>query len=573
MKHLHLVFQETRQALLRKKTIDSVQIDQKFQELTERTVETDSSFLDWLIDWNTLMGEIQDAQNLSYFQYLTSLDQPVHLQAYQHFLQEIGPLISSKDPELDTILELQGQREAILPEIYQRFINRRLNQKILRNNEVKEIQSALNQTAGEHPRRFMAARIEYGGKKNSPQEMAAIIRDADRSGREVAWHAANTARRLDIPFFQELFDKQVNLRHQLAKAAQKANYIDFRFEELGRMAYSPADCRRLHENLEKSLPDAMDQLFTSHMENMGWDEIYPWDLSKGPEAPLPVVQSATELFEQLSNFFGEAHPTWADVFHKMYESNRLDMFPRENKTMGAMTYPMKSDGLPLLLSSYHGSAPSLTQVIHELGHGIHFYLSRNQVLRALMPIPPEMGELIALSFELIALSHNHIFYQDTEARQQIVQSQLYRVFSLLALSMAMDAFQHEVYQNPAYSAEERNVCWQKHYLRFHGKKVIWHPFEEELSHYWLRHYHLFEAPLYSSEYTIAQLGALQLWQQYQLAPEATIQKLHHVMELGFSKPVKVLYGELGLDLFPDEKKIEELLSYCLDLFTKKPVEG
>jgi oligoendopeptidase F len=257
----------------------------------------------------------------------------------------------------------------------------------------------------------------------------------------------------------------------------------------------------------------------------------------------------------------------------MYESNRLDIFPRENKTMGAMTYPMKSDGLPLLLASYHRSAPSLTQVIHELGHGMHFFLSRGQALQALMPIPPEVGELIALSFELIALSHNHVFYQDGAARQQIVQSQLYRVFSLLALSMAMDAFQHEVYQNPECSAEERNACWQKHYLRFHGETVTWQPFEEELSHYWLRHYHLFEAPLYSTEYAIAQLGALQLWQQYEQAPEDTIQKLHHVMELGFSKPVKVLYSVLGLDLFPDEKKIKELLSYCLDLFCKKPVEG
>lgn len=567
MKHFSSVTKPVYQALLRENPVDSAKIDEKFQRLAQNSPQNITSFLNWLTDWNTFMGEIQDAQNLYYFQYLITLDQPEGLQAYQAFLQNCQQLSAHWEPQLYSVLEAEEPWFSELPAVFQQIIKTKLRQRQLQNKDTEPSRIALQQTAGRHPQRFMAARIEYGGKKVSPQEIALIMKRADRSGREVAWHATNAARRSDVPFFQELFEEQLQLRNQLAEATGKASFIAFRFDELGR-DYAPQDCQNFHRQMAACLPDIQSRFFVLHKQSMGWDEIYPWDLAKGPEAPTPSAEQEQELLVQLNNFFQKLHPGWRAAFEQMVESDRLDLMRREHKTMGAMTYPMKADGLPLLLASYDGSAQGLTQVIHELGHAIHFSLSHNQSLLALMPIPPELGELVALTFELIALSHADCFFAEEEAQQQLIQTQLYRVFSLLSLSVAMDAFQHEVYQNPAMTPEDRNACWQQQYLRFHGDAVTWHPFEEELSLGWLKHYHLFEAPLYSIEYAIAQLGALQLWQQYLREPEFTLEKLHHVMEQGYSKSVGELYGELGLEVFPGGEIAKDLLEACLGYFPR-----
>lgn len=563
MKHLSSVPKQTYQALLRAKPLDSAKIDEKLQQLSQKPSWNNISFLNWLADWNTFMGEIQDAQNLYYFQYLAALNQPEGLQAYQDFLQQVQQKTAQWEPGLDKILEKGMESFSALPAIHEAFINIRLSQRHLHNEGTSAAQKLLQQTAGKHPQRFMAARIEYGGKKISPQEIAGIMKSDDRSSREVAWHATNTARRPDVPFFQELFEEQVSFRHQLAEAADKPDFTSFRFEELGRTAYQPADCLAFHQQMATCLPAIQSQFFDLHKQAMGWEDMYPWDLAKGPEASIPSAQHEEELLEQLTSFFQQLHPAWEEAFANMQESGRLDIMRREYKTMGAMTYQMKRDRLPLMIAAYDGSAQGLTQVIHELGHVMHFYHSHAQPLLALKPIPPELGELFALTFELIALSHADCFYEKPEAPQQLIRTQLYRVFSLLSLSVALDAFQHEIYQNPTMSHEERNACWQQQYLRFHGEGISWHPFEEELSRMWLKHYHVFEAPLYSIEYAIAQLGALQLWQQYQQEPEETLKKLHHVMEQGFSKSVSDLYGELGLVLFPGEETVRELLEGCL----------
>lgn len=566
MKHLHSVRKQSYQALLRENPLNSAKINEKFRELAQKSPQDNISFLNWLADWNSFMGEIQDAQNLYYFQYLTGLDQPENLQLYQEFLQTVQQALSVWEPKLFLILEERIEWISDLPGPYQTFIQTKLSQRHLQNDKTSATLQQLQRSSGKHPQRFMAAQIEYGGKKVGVREIAEIMKSGDRSSREVAWHATNTARRADVPFFQELFEEQVSLRHQLAEAAGKPDFVTYRFAVLGRLAYRPSDCKVFHQQLAACLPAIQDRLFDLHKQAMDWDQIYPWDLPKGPDAPRPSAQQEDEIVDQLTVFFQHLHPAWNEAFQEMLTNGYLDIMRRPGKTMGAMAYQMKRGPLPLMIASYDGTTQGLTQLIHEMGHVMHFYHSHRQALLALRPIPPELGELFALTFELIAISHGDCFFEDEGAADQLLRTQLYRVFSLLSLSIALDAFQHQVYCQPTMTAAERNACWQKQYLRFHGDAVSWHPFEEELSLQWLKHYHVFEAPLYSIEYAIAQLGALQLWQQYQQAPQETLAKMHHVMSLGFSRSVSDLYAELGLELFPSEEKIGGLLGYCLDLF-------
>ncbi len=566
MEHTSTASQKAYQALLRKNKIQERDIGDFFQQLLSDLPKDADSFQKWLDRWDSFMGEIQDAQNVHYFQYLGSLDDPALLQSYQQFLQKSQAAIAAHEPALTAALQKMQAWHALLPDSYQAFVSQQLRLSA-KDPESARLRASLQQTAGKHPQRLMAARIEFAGKKNSPQEIAAIMKAPDRGSREAAWHATNAARRADTTFFQELFEEQLMLRNQLALAAGKADYVQLRFEELDRTAYQPEDCLHFHQLMAKHLPAFQTAMYQAHKQEMQWEEMYPWDLACGPPTPMVQHQEEPDLMHALSAFMKKLQAEWASHFDRMRASERLDLLSRPGKMMGAMTYQMKQDRLPLVMAAYEGSPQGLTQVIHELGHATHFVLGHGQALKSLRPIPPEAGELVALTFELLGLSHSDLFFGDAAAQQQVVKTQLYRIFSLLALTLALDAFQHEVYRHPEMTAEARNACWKQQYLRFHGDEVRWTPFEEELSQHWLRHFHLFEAPFYSIEYAIAQLGALQIWQQYQQNPVNTIEKLDQMMKQAFSKSVPELYHELGLSLFPSADSIHQLLSFCLTPFT------
>ena len=65
-----------------------------------------------------------------------------------------------------------------------------------------------------------------------------------------------------------------------------------------------------------------------------------------------------------------------------------------------------------------------------------------------------------------------------------------------------------------------------------------------------RQLHLFSYPFYYIEYGIAQLGALQLWLQYQKNPQTALDNYARSMRLGGSRPLPELFeaGEMAFDL-------------------------
>ena len=73
----------------------------------------------------------------------------------------------------------------------------------------------------------------------------------------------------------------------------------------------------------------------------------------------------------------------------------------------------------------------------------------------------------------------------------------------------IDAFQHWIYTHPGHTRAERGAAWLALMDRF-GGLTNWSGYEKARANLWHRQLHIFLHP-FSSEYGIAQLGALQVW--------------------------------------------------------------
>jgi oligoendopeptidase F len=103
-----------------------------------------------------------------------------------------------------------------------------------------------------------------------------------------------------------------------------------------------------------------------------------------------------------------------------------------------------------------------------------------------------------------------------------------------------------LYENPEHAPEERRLAWLCLQEEFSGGVVDWSGLEDIRSFMWHRQLHIFEVPFYYIEYGIAQLGALQIWQQFKKDPAKAVGNYKKGLALGGSRPLPELFAASGI---------------------------
>ena len=70
----------------------------------------------------------------------------------------------------------------------------------------------------------------------------------------------------------------------------------------------------------------------------------------------------------------------ADIVNEFIEKRWIDAPVRPGKIGGAYSYGLTPSTHPYIMLNYQGQSRDVMTLAHELGHGIHQYLSRAQSL-------------------------------------------------------------------------------------------------------------------------------------------------------------------------------------------------
>ena len=92
-----------------------------------------------------------------------------------------------------------------------------------------------------------------------------------------------------------------------------------------------------------------------------------------------------------------------------------------------------------------------------------------------------------------------------------------------------------------------------------GDDLDWSVHPEWRGSSWVSKLHFFCVPLYYIEYAIAQLGALQLWVNYQMDAASTVAAYRKALALGNSRPLPELFETAGIRFAFDEALIAPLV--------------
>ena len=234
-------------------------------------------------------------------------------------------------------------------------------------------------------------------------------------------------------------------------------------------------------------------------------------------------------------------------FLSFEEGSRLEIMTRDD--LSVMEKPMFRSGFHHI-SFCVDSKEDVDVLTHEAGHAFQYYMSRNIPVMDVQWPTMESCEIHSMSMEFNAWPWMNLFFKEDEAKYKFLH--LSSAVTFLPYGVLVDHFQHEVYNHPEMSPEERKACWRKlEKMYLPDTDYTGAPFLDKGT-YWYRQGHIFGSPFYYIDYTLAQVCALQFWSRnYRKDPDSWKDYLH-LCTLGGTKTFTGLVKEAGLKV-PFEK--------------------
>lgn len=542
---------------------DWATIEPYFIELRDRQLQSAVGLEKWLLDRSELESVLQQDMGWRYIKMTCDTTNEAATAAFQFFVEEIDPKIAPYDHALNQKLIASPYLNELDQEkyrIYLRSVKKALEifreENIPLNTEISTKQQQFAAIAG-------AMTVTLDGEEVTLQRAADRLKNPDRAVRENAWRTIQGRRSQDWAALDNLYSELITLRHQVAVNAGFANYRDYMFAAMGRFDYTPQDTFDFQDSIAQVVTPIISSFDRERQAALGLEELRPWDLDVDPsnQPPLTPFKNGEELLQKSIACFYGLDPFLGDCLLTMKNMGHLDLESRKGKAPGGYNYPLDEVGVPFIFMNATSSLRDVVTMLHEGGHAVHSFLTRNLALGAFKHPPSEVAELASMSMELLTLDHWDIFFPDAGERKRAIKTHLEGVLETFPWVATIDKFQHWVYENPAHTLDERHTKWVELFDEFNQKEVNWAGLEQFKTYSWQKQLHLFEVPFYYVEYAMAQLGAVAVWKKFKEDPKTGLEGYKKALALGYTKSISEIYEAAGIRFDFSAAYIRELADF------------
>lgn len=546
-------------------------IETYYQDLLDRSIETLPDFKQWLSDQSELEAVLEENAAWRYIKMTIDTTDKELSEAYTFFVTEIQPKLAPFEDKLNQKLadspfakELESSSDYFI-------LFRRVRKALeLYREENISIQSEIAEESQKFGALSAAQSIEHDGETITMQKAGLYLKETDESVRKEVFDKICERRREDVVAFDDLFDVLLKKRHQVAVNAGFENFRDYKMESMGRFDYAVSDCEDFHTSVKEVIVPIVKTIRQTKLDLLGKEKFKPWDLDVDPEGkkPLKPFEKDSELLSGTINMFNKVDPYFADCLSTMEKMEHLDLASKTGKSPGGYNYPLYEIGVPFIFMNAVGSQRDLVTMVHEGGHAVHSFLSRNLELTGFKNLPSEVAELASMSMELLTMEEWNEFYPIQDEFKRAKREQLETTLSLLPWIAQVDEFQHWLYVNHTHTHEERTKKWISLSKEYGTGLVDYSGYEDIQATSWQRQLHIFEVPFYYIEYGIAQLGALGVWMNSLKDKPQAIHDYKEALKLAYTKSIPEIYKTAGIEFNFSQGHISKLADFIREELEK-----
>lgn len=535
-----------------------------FEDLLARTITEKEAFIAWLQDKSELEAVLEEDAAWRYIRMTIDTRDEELTNSYTFFVTRIQPELAPYEDKLNKkLVEAPSYQDLVADKAYEIYFRSVRTALDLFREENIPLEAELNEKAQLFGSISAAQTIEHEGETLTMQKASMLLKETDESVRKTIFEKISARRRQDIEKLDDLYTELVGKRHQLALNAGFSNFRDYKFKSLGRFDYSKEDCYNFHKAIRDLIVPLVKDIQLGRLSKLGKDKFKPWDLEVDPEgkAPLKPFKKGNELLNGTISMFKKLDSYFADCLITMNEMGHLDLDSKAGKAPGGYNYPLYEIGVPFIFMNSVGAQRDLVTMVHEGGHAVHSFLSRDLSLTAFKNLPSEVAELASMSMELLTMPYWNEFYNDEADLKRARKEQLEGILKILPWIAQIDEFQHWVYENPIHSVKERHTKWLELSRSYGTGLTDWTGYEDMSATSWQRQLHLFEVPFYYIEYGIAQLGALGVWMNSIRDPQKAIEQYKDALRLGYTLSIPDIYSTAGVKFDFSETYLKDLADF------------
>jgi len=388
-----------------------------------------------------------------------------------------------------------------------------------------------------------AARFKLDGKKLTEQQVLSKLHESDRELRRRA-HASLTkkfhdlSRSLTFIFNTVLADKSTNdkLRgyEKWITSRNLSNQIDGHSVDA----------------LIKSVTDSyplVQRYYKLKKQLLGYEELFDYDRY------APLLEAKTKISwdnarQIVLDAYGEFHPDMKQIAGQFFENRWIDAAIKPGKRGGAYSASTVTSVHPYVFMNYDGKIRDVQTLAHELGHGVHQYLSRKQgELQSGTPLTT--AETASVFGEMLVFQKLKNSLENPEEKLALLIGKIDDTIATVFRQISMNRFEDSIHNKRRDEGElttgDYSELWHNSQKDLYGDSVT---ITDEYKIWWCYIPHFLHTPGYVYAYAFGELLVLALYDQYRKGEPGFEDKYIELLEAGGSDWPHNLVKKLGVDI-------------------------
>ena len=280
---------------------------------------------------------------------------------------------------------------------------------------------------------------------------------------------------------------------------------------------------------------------------LGLPTLEDYDRYAPIQGDMPLV-SWSDASKLVRESYHALSPEAGKIIDEFFNKNWIDAELRQGKRGGAFSSSAVPSVHPYILMSYTGKMRDVSTLAHELGHGLHQYLSRkNGYLQCDTPLTT--AETASVFGEMLVFKKLLDEYKDPKVRLALLCGKIEDSFATVFRQVVLTRFEQKMHkarrEEGELSSERFNTLWMEANQPMFGDSVN---LSENYGYWWSYIGHFVHVPFYCYAYSFGELLVLALVQKYEQEREAFVPKYMDLLSRGGSESPVNLLTRMNIDL-------------------------
>ena len=389
-----------------------------------------------------------------------------------------------------------------------------------------------------------ALRFPFKNKLLSSAEILNFLSDNKSSTRKAAAKSVG-----------KTLGKNINLFAMITNTLAKDKSINDEWRKLP----NPVSARNLSNVVEDKVVDALSNTVSDSYKKLshryyaikakwfGLSKLKYWDRN----APLPFQSKKQYTWDNAREIVTKAYtdfnPSIGKIVEIFFEKSWIHAPVMTGKSPGAFSASTVPSVHPYILLNFQGKSRDVATLAHELGHGVHQYLSANKQGHFNSSTPLTLAETASVFGEMLTFKSLLKNEKNLKEKKALLANKVEDMLNTVVRQIAFYQFEKKVHlqrKKSELSTEEICSIWIQVQKESLGPSI---DFEEEYKYYWSYIPHFIHSPFYVYAYAFGDCLVNSLYGVYEEGLSNFDKKYITLLESGGSKDYKNLLKPFHLN--------------------------